>query len=349
MAHFNKLLECSGALGQIMLKTRAMGKLLLAIILIVGVWPFTSMVGAQQQADSDPGGRKILMLANSTCEYEYVRTDDAEKVVNRVHSHARCFDEPLGNGVVLRMIEIPEGSFLMGSPESESGRSADEGPQHEEHVRRFFLGQFEVTEGQYEAMSSRPRVRRSLDGSLSEVLGRLNPTTAADGISWKEAEEFCARLKALTGKSYRLPSEAEWEYAARAGSTTAFEYGPVFVPEFVNNGNWKEHVKMGEKGTVPLPVGTSGPPNAFGLFDIEGNVSEWVQDLYHPTYNGAPADGSAWLDRHASVKGERVMRGGDYGNRTEFLRSAAREHWDPGMWPSGFGFRVALSEGSGEK
>jgi len=247
------------------------------------------------------------------------------------------------------MIEIPAGGFSMGSPASEFGRNADEDPQHEVRVSRFFLGQFEVTEEQYEAMLSRASVKRKLEESLSSVIGRTNAQTAADGISWEGATEFCARLRTLTGKPFRLPSEAEWEYAARAGTTTAFEFGPVFAPDVVNNlGSISR--KQGQKGTEPLPVGTSGPSNAFGLFDMEGNVSEWVLDQYHPDYSGAPTDGSAWIDKVPhDTKTQRVMRGGSYGMRIELLRSAAREHWNPGLSPSGFGFRVALTAPSGSK
>lgn len=308
-----------------------------------------TLIKAQPAESGNAVKRKPLHPRYATCEYDSVKTDASGNVISTLHSSTRCYEEILGNGVILKMLEIPEGTFLMGSAASEFGRNADEGPQHEVRVPRFFLGQFEVTERQYEAMRTRPRVKRNLHESLSSVLGKTLPDTAADGISWTDAMEFCARLRAISGKDYRLPSEAEWEYAGRAGTTTAFEFGPVFAPALVNNlGSTPK--KQGEKGTKPLTVGTSGPANAFGLFDMEGNVSEWTLDVYHPSYIGAPEDGSAWLSaKEKGTKHARVMRGGSYGMQVELLRLAAREHWDVGMSPSGFGFRVALCADSQAK
>ena len=316
------------------------------LVTLASCFSWAAALPSQTPTVDTKQGRVALPSPYKTCEYDYVQTDEGGNVVRTMHSSARCFDEFLGNGVFLRMIEIPAGDFNMGSPASESGRSADEGPQHDVRVSRFFLAQFEVTEEQYEAMRSRAAAKRKLDKSFSSFVGKTKPQTAADGIPWDGATEFCARLRTLTGKPYRLASEAEWEYAARAGTTTAFEFGPVFAPEIVNNSGFILR-KQGQKGTEPLPVGTSGPANAFGLFDMEGNVGEWVLDQYHPNYLGAPSDGSAWINgvRH----GERVMRGGDYGIRIEFLRSAARQHWDRGLSASGFGFRVALTVPSGSK
>src|SRR5207244_4203738 len=117
-----------------------------------------------------------------------------------------------------------------------------------------------------------------------------------DGVSWEDAEEFCARLSHRTGRTYRLPSEAEWEYACRAGTTTPFHFGMTIMPDMVNYDGTKPYGK-GPKGAYrqhTMPVGNYGPANAFGLYDMHGNVAEWTQDAWHDSYAGAPANGSAW-------------------------------------------------------
>lgn len=287
--------------------------------------------------------RRVLGSIFRKCDYEYVRTDKNGVITDHIQASANCFDESLGGGVTLTMVEIPEGDFIMGSPADEAGHKPDEEPQHKVHVPRFFMGDLEVSEEQYEAMRRRPRVKRKLGYSLSAYIGRTRPKVSADGISWDWATEFCHRLAVLTGKPYRLPSEAEWEYAARAGTNTAYGFGPVFTPTLVYNSQLRA---LGNPGSAE--GGSSGPANAFGLKDMEGNVSEWVLDSYHPNYIGAPVDGSPWFDANdpkgADLHKERVLRGGDYANRIEFLRSAARLHWpSSGFSVSGHGFRVALT------
>lgn len=282
--------------------------------------------------------RKVLGSRFRTCQFPMVQTDTSGNVVETETSTTRCFDENLGNGLTLTMIEIPEGEFLMGSPESEEGRSPDEGPQHKVHVQRFFMAQFEITEEQYEAMQKRHRVRWKMWESLASIRGKDTPKIATEGIAWPWAVEFCARLAKLTGKPYRLPSEAEWEYATRAGSVTAYTFGPVITPTLANCGDTHRGL---------APVGNSGPANAFGLYDVHGNVGEWVSDSYHASYSGAPVDGSPWWDKDdpkgLNLHKERVMRGGAYGNLKQYCRSASRSKWPRELSASEFGFRVALS------
>lgn len=281
--------------------------------------------------------RRVLGSLYRTCTFPTVRTDEHGKVVEARAGTARCFDQDLGNGLQFTMIEVPEGDFFMGSPESEPGRNGDEGPRHKVHVRRFFIGQFEATDGQYEAMRKRPRVRWKMYEALSGYLGKGNPQLAVNGIAWPWAVEFCARMRKLTGREYRLPSEAEWEYATRANTTTAYTFGPVITPSIANC--------CGREPEGVTTVGASGPANAFGLFDVHGNAAEWVADSYHTDYSGAPTDGSPWWDsddsRGLNLKKERVMRGGAAGMR-EYCRSAAREKWPRELSASGFGMRIAL-------
>jgi len=273
-----------------------------------------------------------------TCEFPVGRADAQGNIIETKTGRAHCFDEDLGNGLRLTMIEVPEGEFLMGSLESESGRRADEGPQHKVHVRRFFIGQFEVTDQQWEALRKRPKAKWRMDEADTSLIGKQNPKIAVAGISWPWAVEFCARLAKLTGKPYRLPSEAEWEYAARAGTTTAYSFGPAMVDELAY---------CGRRTDGPLAIGTSGPANAFGLYDVHGNAEEWVSDSYHPNYQGAPLDGSPWLDkddrRGLKIGKDRVIRGGSFSSRTEYCRSATRNKTDGYFVWSSFGMRVAMS------
>jgi len=197
------------------------------------------------------------------------------------------------------MVVIPAGRFLMGSPASEAGRSTDEGPQRWVDVPRFAMGKFEVTQRQWEAVM----------GSNPSLFRACGPDCPVENVSWNEAQNFVRRLGQRTGQNYRLPTEAEWEYAARAGSTTAYFWGDGFDSGRANNGR------------ETVPVGTYGA-NAFGLHDILGNVREWVQDVWHDNFFGAPTDSSAWMSGGDSSR--RVLRGGSWFDPPQFLRSADR-------------------------
>jgi len=143
-------------------------------------------------------------------------------------------------------------------------------------------------------------------------------------VSWNEAIEFCARLSRLTGRNYRLPSEAEWEYACRAGTTTPFYFGETITPDLVNyNGNYP--YGSAPKGTYRVKTTAVGnfPPNTFGLYDMHGNVMEWCQDVWHDNYNGAPTDGSAW-ESGGDSEG-RLLRAGSWGDHAVGSRAASRE------------------------
>ncbi len=231
----------------------------------------------------------------------------------------------LGDGLRLELVSIPGGAFLMGSPEGEG--SNDEHPQHSVTVPDFFMGKYAVTQAQWRAVAALPQVSRSLTAEPSKFKfkGENRPV---EQVSWHGAIEFCDRLTRLTGQRYRLPSEAEWEYACRAKTTTAFHFGANLTPDLANYG--------GNRGTT-TDVG-SFPPNGFGLYDMHGNVWEWCADYWHDTYTGAPNDGNAWI---AGGKGEyRVRRGGSWFGYPEFCRSADRS-WDaPDNTSFDVGFRV---------
>ncbi len=206
--------------------------------------------------------------------------------------------ENLGNDVTLDMVYIPDGTFMMGSPEHE-GRDSEK-PQHEVTVSPFFMGKYPITQAQYQqVMGENP----------SNFKGDDRPVEL---VSWDDAVEFCQRLSQQTGAEYRLPTEAEWEYAARAGTTTKYYFGDDLTSDLANyDSNVDQTTAVGKY-----------PPNAFGLYDMHGNVWEWCQDDWHDSYKNAPTDGSAWLTEFSSIK---VIRGGSWGYNPYYCCSATRD------------------------
>jgi formylglycine-generating enzyme required for sulfatase activity len=256
--------------------------------------------------------------------------------------------KPLGQtgigNVVLDMVQIPGGSFLMGSPEDEPQRFQSESPQHQVTVSPFFMGQFPITQLQWSTVVALPKVLRDLNPDPSEFKGNSRPV---ERVSWHDAIEFCQRLTQYTDRPYRLPTEAEWEYACRAGTTTPFHFGSTITPE-VANYNWDEVYDRSEfkkskdfEGTTP--VGKFEVANAFGLFDMHGNVWEWCEDHWHENYENAPIDGSAWIDPEAEEDARRVLRGGSWLVGPRSCRSASRDGYVAWIRYSSYGFRVVCS------
>ncbi len=274
----------------------------------------------------------------SAVRFETVTVDAKGAVVSRQQRSAPSFIERL-DGVPLEMVAIPAGQFVMGSPGSEVGRAENEGPQRMVTIAPFFLGAFEVTQAQWRAVAAWPQVSTALDATPSRFKGDDLPV---ERVSWDQAVEFCARLARRTGRAYRLPSEAEWEYAARAGTTTPFHFGETITPDLVNyDGNVPYGpVSKGEYRQRTMPVGFFRVANAFGLVDMHGNVWEWVQDTWHGGYVGAPTDGSAWETDSALV---RVVRGGSWYDDASSCRSAFRTPYRTGSWDRYVGFRVLCS------
>jgi formylglycine-generating enzyme required for sulfatase activity len=253
---------------------------------------------------------------------------------SRETKSAQAFAEDMGGGVKLEMVAIPAGEFMMGSLETEWNRYKDEGPQHRVRINYwFYMGEFEVTQAQWRAvMGTNPSSFKNCDDCPVE------------SVSWDDATEFCRKLSARTGREYRLPSEAEWEYAARAGTTRPFAFGETITPEVVNyNGDYP--YPSAAKGTYPyktVPGGSLGVANAFGLYDMHGNVGEWCQDWDHDSYaaiaGDAPTDGSAWLS--GGEQKERVLRGGSWSHMANYTRSANRLRNTPDTRTNDYGFRV---------
>jgi formylglycine-generating enzyme required for sulfatase activity len=235
------------------------------------------------------------------------------------------------NQMGMEMAYIPAGTFMMGSPASEAQRSSDEGPQHQVTIREgFYMGRYEVTQAQWqEVMGTNPSYFKDCGGNCP-----------VENVSWNDAQEFIRRLNARgDGYSYRLPSEAEWEYACRAGTTTAFAFGDSLSSDQANfDGNYPYGgAAKGVYRQKTTPVG-SFQPNAWGLYDMHGNVWEWVEDWYHESYNGAPSDGSAW--ESGGEQKYRVLRGGSWFINGFILRSAFRNWYSPVSRLYYIGFRV---------
>jgi formylglycine-generating enzyme required for sulfatase activity len=250
------------------------------------------------------------------------------------------FTQDLGDGVWLEMVSIPGGSFMMGSPKGEAERLESEEPQQAVTLSSFCLGKYPVTQAQWRAVAALDQVNRSLDPDPASFKGDNRPV---ERVSWYEAVEFCDRLSQRTKRPYRLPSEAEWEYACRAGTTTPFHFGETIATELANyDGNYTYGAApkgLYRKGTTP--VGSFGVANAFGLCDMHGNVWEWCADHWHENYRGAPTDGSAWLSENEGAR--RLLRGGSWSYIPRICRSADRVRYNPDYRDNSCGFRIACS------
>ncbi|HEY9708968.1 MAG TPA: formylglycine-generating enzyme family protein [Oculatellaceae cyanobacterium] len=282
----------------------------------------------------------------SRCRNVQYFENDQGLEYSRCRSYVQYFEDDLGDGVSLAMVSIPGGTFMMGSPETENmmsipetekWRHKNESPQHQVTVAPFFMGKYPITQVQWQAVAALPQVRYSLlNPEPSKFKGENRPV---DSVSWYDAVEFCARVSNKTGREYRLPSEAKWEYACRAGTTTPFHFGETITPELANCGNLN---KKNLSGTTP--VGHFNVANAFGLYDMHGNVCEWCADHWHNNYEGAPTDGSIWLDDHAPPPHHRLLRGGSWFNLPANCRSAFRNGRNPGVRRTdNVGFRVVCA------
>jgi formylglycine-generating enzyme required for sulfatase activity len=234
------------------------------------------------------------------------------------------------------MIALPGGTFWMGSPADEPERDHDEGPRHEVTVPPFAIGKYEVTFEEYD------RFAKATGQELPDDEGWGRGRHPVINVSWHDAVAYVAWLSKQTGKSYRLPTEAEWEYAARAGTTTPFWTGPCIHTDQANYyGKWMDYngcgANIGVSRWHTVEVGNL-PANPWGLHEVHGNVWEWVQDRWHDDYRGAPVDGRAWETGDDS---RRVLRGGSWGNGPRDVRSADRGGGDADNRSGDAGFRPA--------
>lgn len=252
--------------------------------------------------------------------------------------------EKLPCGVPLAMANLPAGRFVMGALPREREQDADEIPKHLVCLNAFALGRYPITQSQWRVVAEElEQIDYKLDPYKSQFKGFGHPV---EGVSWLEAREFCQRLSIYTRRTYNLPSESQWEYACRAGTATHFHCGDRLTAEMANY-DCEGYYGSGPKNKYRLgttPVGIFGVANAFGLYDMHGNVAEWCEDHYHQSYEGAPTDGTAWVDDIPSDQGNRVLRGGSWSVLQWYCRSAARFELEPNNSYLGFtGFRVTCS------
>ncbi|MEM7065831.1 MAG: formylglycine-generating enzyme family protein [Cyanobacteria bacterium P01_B01_bin.77] len=258
-----------------------------------------------------------------TSRVKTIQVDAAGQITSEKSITANYFDEPslrsrLSKILPLRMVNIPAGEFVMGSPPTEAQREEKEGPQRTIQVPRFYMGAFVITQRQYEAvMGNNPSY-------FTDDEGKDGANLPIEQITWNEADTFCKELSQLTGRTYRLPSEAEWEYACRAGTTTPFYFGEKLTTDIANffaDFSFTENFEENYRNT---PVAAdSFWPNAFGLYNMHGNAYEWCADDYHDSYKEAPTDAQPWVSGNATAS--KVMRGGSWFNDTPFCRSASRD------------------------
>lgn len=237
---------------------------------------------------------KPLAPVVETLRFKTLTYDRRGRIKEEPEKSVKTLLEPLDSDIRLELVEVPGGVFTMGASAGELGPESER-PLHQVTVARFWAGKYEITREQWRVVAQWPKVKIELKPDPSSF--KDDDKLPVETVSWYEAQEFCARLTQRTGRPYRLLTEAEWEYAARAGSSTPYAFGETITPNIVNyNGNhpyWVQQGK-GEYREKTVPVGSLGRANGFGLFDMYGNVWEWCQDHWHSNYKGAPVDGSSW-------------------------------------------------------
>jgi len=285
-------------------------------VLAVGYWIMNP--GSDNiSATVEPSSLDLAGVEAIVAQTPQANPADTPAVVTALSSETL---KTLTNSIGMEFVLIPSGEFKMGSPSGEEGRLDREGPVHTVKIEKaYYLSKYEVTQKQWrEVMSTNPSNFKGDDLPVEEV-------------SWNDAQEFIKKLndKEVTDK-YRLPSEAEWEYAARAGTTTRYSFGN----DDSDLGDYAWY--RDNSGSKTHPVGQK-QPNPWDLYDMHGNVLEWVQDQNHGSYDGAPTDGSAWEDGSSSF---RVLRGGGFSRYARYCWSAVRQNGDPDLRGSFIGFRL---------
>jgi formylglycine-generating enzyme required for sulfatase activity len=323
--------------------------------------------GSAGRSNSPLAPQRNLAGSLQTFGFSVPFVNERGTIIGQKKGQARRFIEKLGLAP-LEMIEINGGRFLMGGSEREIADAlaivkqfdefkdphwrdeiyrvlTAELPRHAVNVKGFYMSRTEITQAQYLAVM----------GKLPKIEGPFSgPNMPVVNVTWTEANEFCARLSTATGKLYRLPTEAEWEYAARAGTDTPFAFGETVNPQLAVY-NWLQpygKAPRGARRNGPTEVGALNSTNAFGLADMHGNVFEWCADYWHSDYDGAPTDGSSWDEPQAIVSDDpdekeavdttRVVRGGSWQSPGNKCRSASRFRYSPATRSASVGFRVVM-------
>ncbi|MDJ0693669.1 bifunctional serine/threonine-protein kinase/formylglycine-generating enzyme family protein [Mastigocoleus sp. MO_188.B34] len=307
--------------------------------------PVTNFSGSSSVKTSEDKLYPLKNISNSVLpplesfKFNVVTVDAGGREIKRLQGQAKQYREEINNSVSLEMVSIPDGTFMMGSKEYEG--DPGERPQHLVTIQSFFMSKYPITQTQWKAVAALPIVKKPLNPNPSKFRGMSRPV---ENVSWAEVQEFCARLAKKTGKNYRLPSESEWEYACRAGTTTPFHFGETITTDLANCSGADTYAfePKGKQRKETTPVGSFEVANAFGLFDMHGLVWEWCADPWHKNYDGAPADNSVWElggDEH-----RRVLRGGSWSFSPVLCRSASRSWNEADGGLRVCGFRVVLSD-----
>ena len=307
----------------------------------------------QQQRPAPPEFKFEFAKVQVVKERGFLGVGGGTKIeIVRKQGKAQYFREDLGNGVTIDLVRIPAGKFIMGMPPAEREIALNSAlkyvtrehletwldfstPQHEVSVPEFWMGKYTVTNAQWFAvMETKPSEKYDV-----KFQGGKQPVV---GVSWDDTQEFCERLSNKLGKNIRLPTEAEWEYACRANTTTPFHFGETITPDLVNyDGNYPYgSAPKGEYRSKTVDV-DSFLPNAWGLYQMHGNVWEWCSDRWHENYKNAPTDGSSW--ETGTVDNYCVMRGGSWLDGAVGCRSAFRFRLVAGDWDGNIGFRLVVS------
>ena len=277
----------------------------------------------------------ILITQNGCTKKEPPSADNETTNEISSESHQPEQGKVVTNSIGMKLVYVPAGSFMMGSPSTEERRFPREGPQHQVRISRgFWMGQTEVTQGQYNSvMNARPwSGKRVVQAYIQEDAN--NPAVCVD---WDDAVEFCRKLSEQEGKTYRLPTEAEWEYACRAGTTTWFSFGDS--DSSLGDYAWFRGNAYDEDERYAHSVGQK-KPNPWGMYDMHGNVWEWCSDWYAEGYNGeSPRNDPTGPDTGS----DRVRRGGSWGRTPQYCRSASRSFNTPSQRIGFLGFRAARS------
>jgi formylglycine-generating enzyme required for sulfatase activity/uncharacterized caspase-like protein len=265
--------------------------------------------------------------------FEIVEVNAKGEQIKKESKQSQYFSQDLGNDITLEMVAIPGGTFTMGTEDEEIERLVKkfdwqyfsrEKPQHQVTLPSFYMGKYPITQAQWQAIAATAKIDIDLETNPSNFTGNELPV---ERVTWYQATEFCKRLSRETKQEYRLPSEAEWEYACRAGTTTPFYFGETITGKLANYdaSNTYADEPKGEYRKETTPVGQF-PPNAFGLYDMHGNVWEWCADTWHDNYDGAPRDGSVWTKNGNDNRSP--LRGGSWSFYPNSCRSACRSSND---------------------